>query len=295
MTRESPALHFNIFSILLFLLEVKFGNAFISCYDERKNFLRMLLLFFFAFLAGIATILAPCIWPLLPIILSATADGKKWKPLGIVTGIGGVFTLSTLLLASLFKTIPLEPADLRIVGVGIIGFFGLMLLVPAWGRVFEFFIARITSLGGTTLHQKGKGFFSGLILGSALGVIWSPCAGPILGTVATLAASQPIHWALVLLTLVFVAGVVTPLYFLAVLGQKVFKRLHGITPYTGFIQRIFGGIMILAAVMLYTGYDQVLKSKAVETYPACEAVTNPFESNPLVEEGLQTLRLRGQE
>ncbi len=252
----------------------------------------MLILFFFTFLSGVATIVAPCIWPLLPIILSATADGKKWKPLGIVTGIGVVFTLSTLFLSYLLTLIPFDPANLRIVSVIIISLFGVILIVPQWATVFERLMGRLTRFSGYYLHREGRGFLSGLVVGSTLGFVWSPCAGPILGTVATLAANYPLNWTIVLLTTVFVAGVVVPLYGLALLGQQVFSHLRSVTPYTGFIQQLFGIVMIVAAILLYTGYDQILKSRAVEKYPVCEVVTNPFESHPRVEEALQTLRVR---
>lgn len=252
----------------------------------------MLILFFFTLLAGVATIVAPCIWPLLPIILSATITGGKRKPLGIVTGISVAFLFATLALSYLIRIIPFDPETLRLVGVGVIGFFGMTLIVPSLGRWLEARVSRLMNFGGRTLHLQGDGFWSGLLVGMALGLVWSPCAGPILATVATLAATQALDWTVVLLALTFVVGVAIPLYFLALLGQRLLAGTRRLSPYTGMIQRVFGVIMLAAAIIIYTGYDKTLQTKLIETYPVCGVVLNSFETNPWVLEELKKLRFR---
>lgn len=83
----------------------------------------MIALFFFTFLSGIVTIFAPCIWPILPIVLSSGVSGEKKKPLGLVTGLAVSFIFFTLTLATIVKVIPFDPEVLRYLAVVIIGFF----------------------------------------------------------------------------------------------------------------------------------------------------------------------------
>lgn len=85
----------------------------------------MLILLLFAFLSGLVTILAPCIWPLLPIILSSSATGDKGKPFGITLGIVLSFALFTLAISYLITIIPFDPNILRLFAVVVIAFLGI--------------------------------------------------------------------------------------------------------------------------------------------------------------------------
>ncbi|MEP7162265.1 MAG: cytochrome c biogenesis protein DipZ [Candidatus Moraniibacteriota bacterium] len=255
----------------------------------------LILLLFFTFLSGVVTILAPCIWPLLPIILSASASGGHRKPLGIVTGIAVSFTFFTLSLSYILKIIPFDPDNLRLFGVVIIAFLGLVLVIPALGKRMEGLVSRLSSFGGRFLGQSGTGFGSGFITGFALGIVWSPCAGPILATVATLAATQAVNAAVVLVTVAFVAGVAVPLYVFALVGQKLLTKTRALSPYTARIQQVFGVIMILAALAIYTGYDRTLQTKLLDTFPSYGSFLNQFEKNETVKQELENLQNPKQE
>src|SRR3989344_5814605 len=140
----------------------------------------MIILLLFAFISGLVTILAPCIWPLLPIILSSTTTGGRAKPLGITLGIITSFAFFTLTISYLVKIIPFDPDILRLFAVLIIGFLGLTLIIPALVQIVEGWVSRFSGkLSGLTKSQD-QGFKGGLITGLALGIVWSPCAGPIL-------------------------------------------------------------------------------------------------------------------
>ena len=255
----------------------------------------MALLLVFAFLAGLVTIFVPCIWPILPIVLSAGASGGEKKPLGIVTGLSVSFMIITLLLASVVKVIPFDPDVLRFFAVGIIGFLGLTLIVPALGARLETMVSRLGGLGGRFTNRSGTGFGSGFITGFALGLVWSPCAGPILATIATLAATQAVSFNVVLITLAFVVGVALPLFVLALLGQKVLAKTRFFSQYTKRIQQVFGGVMILAALAIYTGYDRTLQTKILDSFPSYGSFLNQFEKNDAVKKRLDELKNTKQE
>src|SRR5687767_8228828 len=112
----------------------------------------MLILIIFAFIAGIVTILSPCIFPLLPIILtSATASGKS-RPWGIVLGFIFSFTLFTLFLSTLVNLIGIPGDLLRNLSIIFVLFFGITLLIPQFQAWSEILFARLTPLAGN--NQK---------------------------------------------------------------------------------------------------------------------------------------------
>src|SRR5215210_1353746 len=147
----------------------------------------MVLLIVFAFVAGIGTALSPCVLPVLPIALSAGATGGSRRPLGIVTGLALSFTFVAVALVYVIHALGLPNDLLRNIAIaGLIGF-GLALAVPPVGDRLEAWLSRIVRV-----HPRvgGEGFGSGFLLGLGLGVVYTPCAGPILAGVITLSASQ---------------------------------------------------------------------------------------------------------
>ncbi|MBP9728461.1 MAG: cytochrome c biogenesis protein CcdA [Candidatus Moranbacteria bacterium] len=250
----------------------------------------MILLIFFAFLSGVVTIFSPCIWPILPIVLSATVSGGERKPLGIIMGLMFSFTLFTLLITSLLKVVPVSADAFRLMAVVVISVMGLSLVVPAMGRYIESLISRLSERSGGRL-QKRQGFKGGFVTGFALGIVWSPCAGPILATVATVAATQTLSIAVVLVTVAFVLGVGIPLFILALLGQHLLIRTRALSVYTQRIQQVFGVVMIVSAIALYLGFDIFLQTKFSE-FCTQNGITifDQFQTNPLVTDELEILR-----
>lgn len=250
----------------------------------------MFILLGFAFLSGLVTILAPCIWPLLPIVLSYSSSGKGYlKPLGVTLGIILSFALFTLSLSYLVKIFGLNVNVLRVVAVIIISFLGLTLLIPSLASRIESIVSKIGSLFGPSSPQPETGFWGGLITGLSLGMVWSPCAGPILAAIATLAATRQVSWQIILVTMVYVVGIGIPLFALAYGGRQIITKTRFISAYTGRIQQVFGAIMILTAVAIYTNYDKVIEAKLLNIFPQFGQALNKFESNSAVKQQLARL------
>ena len=251
----------------------------------------MTLLLLFAFLSGLVTIAAPCIWPLLPIILSSSATGGHRRPLGITLGIISSFTVLTLSLAYIVRIIPFDTEILRYIAVVIIGILGFTLIIPQAGAALESFVSKLSNkLKPTQQNTDTDGFQSGLLTGLSLGIVWTPCAGPILATIATLAATQAVTLNLILVTLVYVTGVGIPLFFFATAGQYVFTKSRMMNKYTGIIQQVFGVLMILTALSIATGYDRKLQVQLLDAFPSYSSFLNKLESNNSVEQGLDKLK-----
>ena len=248
----------------------------------------MLLLLFFAFLSGLVTIAAPCIWPLLPIILSTTTTGGHRKPLGITIGVVTSFGILTLFLSSLIAILPFNANILRYIAVIVIGFLGVTLLIPRLSGILEGWVSRLSSK--FQIHNESTGFSSGLFTGLALGVIWAPCAGPILATIATLAATQKISIALIFVTLFYCIGVGIPLFLFATLGRNLFTKSKFLSQYLGRIQQVFGVILIIMAVLIAFNYDILLEAKLLNYFPSYSQFLNNLEGNSAVTQQLNQLK-----
>src|SRR3989344_7972248 len=172
----------------------------------------MVVLLIFSFVAGLTTILAPCIWPLLPIILSSSTSGGHRKPIGITLGIMVSFAFFTLSISTLVMFFHFDPNILRVIAAIVIAFLGFTMIIPRLLIFYEGLITKISSVIGRGDIAQHHGFFGGFITGLSLGIIWSPCAGPILATIATLGATQQVSFQVVLLTLAYVVGVGIPLF-----------------------------------------------------------------------------------
>ena len=117
----------------------------------------MLFLLFFSFLAGFATILAPCIWPLLPLVLSVSSTGGKRKPFGLTLGVMTSFSLFTLFVSYLERFLHIDANVFRLVAVIIIGLLGISLLFPALGAKFETWINNVLQPLQNKLQGQGEG------------------------------------------------------------------------------------------------------------------------------------------
>lgn len=252
----------------------------------------MEILFIFAFISGLLTILAPCIWPLLPLILSTTATGGRKKPLGVVLGVVLSFTIFTLGISYLVRAIGLDPNSLRILAVVVITLIGLMLVFPAVGARVEVLVGRLGNLVKLP-KQGGDGFGAGLVTGLALGVVWSPCAGPILATIATLAATRSVSAETVVMTLTYSAGVGIPLFFFATFGRNFLTKGRFLSAYTGRIQQFLGTVMIVMAIAIWTNYDKVIQVKLLDIFPAYSRFLYKLEESKAVRRELG--RLKGEE
>src|SRR5215467_11542294 len=123
----------------------------------------MMILLLFAFVSGLVTILAPCIWPLLPRVLSSSSPGGKRKPFGITLGIVTSFSCFTLTIPYLVKGINLNPDLPRFLAVVIIGFLGFLMAIPALSVKLEGGLSRLSSCFSYTTKPTSTGLLGGLL------------------------------------------------------------------------------------------------------------------------------------
>jgi cytochrome c biogenesis protein CcdA/thiol-disulfide isomerase/thioredoxin len=249
----------------------------------------MIVLILFSLLSGLVTVLSPCILPVLPIVLSSTLTGGKRRPLGVVTGLIISFSIFTLLISQIVSLLGLSANVLRLAAVVIIGILGLSLIMPGLNTRIEKLFSRLPGLvkQGET---QGSGFGSGLLTGASLGLIWAPCAGPILAAITTLAATQAVSLGSVLVVVAYAIGAGVPLLAIAYGGRNLMQRVPFLVHNTLRIQRVFGVVMILTAALIAFNVDTMVTAWAADLVPASwTAQLNRFESSQAVTSQLSSL------
>lgn len=251
----------------------------------------MILLILFSFLAGVVTILSPCILPVLPVILSGGVTSGRSKPFGIIAGFVLSFTFFTLFLSAIVKATGLSADALRGVSVFVILAFGLSLVIPGLQTKVERLFSRLAVK--TPIVNKGDGFFGGLLIGLSLGLIWTPCVGPILASIITLAASNTIAAGSVAITFAYALGTAVPMMVIMSGGRTLLAKVPWLLTNTANIQRIFGILMIVTAFSIFSNFDRRFQAYILEKFPGYGVGLTKLEDNKAVKDELLKLKEKG--
>ena len=247
----------------------------------------MALLVIFAILAGAGTALTPCVLPVLPALLSASASGGRRRPLGVIAGLVLTHTITIVALASVIDGVGLADGFARTVAIVVLAGFGLALLWPRLGLLVERAFAPLQRLGP---RSPGTGFWSGMLVGGALGFLYAPCAGPILAAVISVSATQGTSADLVFLALAYGAGSATVLLLFAFGGRRVVERVRR-AGYGPTVQHALGALLIGTAVAMAAELDVRFQTVLANELPS--VVSNPtgaIERSAGVERRLADLR-----
>ena len=254
----------------------------------------MTVLLAFAFVSGVITILSPCILPVLPIVLSGSIGGGKARPFGVLAGFVISFTVFTLTLSAIVHALGIPADALRVVAVVLIVLFGIVMLVPRLRDGFELLASRIASRGaqpgaaGASTTRRA-GFWSGLIVGLSLGLVWTPCVGPIMASVISLALTQHVNGGSVFITLAYTLGTSIPMLAVMLGGRALLNKVPALTRNTANIQKGFGVLMILMGVAIGFGWDRRFQTAVLRAFPNYGAGLTAIEKAPTVSTALKSL------
>ena len=246
----------------------------------------MLILIAFAFLAGIITILSPCILPILPIVLSGSF-GSKRKPLGIVIGFILSFTLFTLFLSAVVKATGISADALRSLSIIIILIFGISLILPQFQVFMEKIFSRLSSKFAVTGNHEG--FHGGVFIGLSLGLVWTPCVGPIIASVITLAATSSVNFAAFFITFSYALGTAVPMFAIMIGGRSLLQKVPWLLPNTTKIQKAFGILMILTAVGIFLNIDRKFQVFILDKFPSYGTGLTKIEDNAAVKNQIEKI------
>jgi cytochrome c biogenesis protein CcdA/thiol-disulfide isomerase/thioredoxin len=213
----------------------------------------MITLIVVGFLAGVITSISPCVLPVLPVILAA-ANGpeapprglrprRSRRPYGVVAGLVISFSGSTLFGSLVLSELHLPQDLLRDIGIAMLVIIGLSLIIEPVGRVIEAPFARIR---GPKVKPNGNG----IVLGLGLGLLFVPCAGPVLATIAVVGATHHVGFRAVVLTVAYGVGAGGPLLVIALAGNAIARRTAALRQRARTIRITAGVVMIVIAALI---------------------------------------------
>jgi cytochrome c biogenesis protein CcdA/thiol-disulfide isomerase/thioredoxin len=275
----------------------------------------MALLLVVAFIAGLVTAVSPCVLPILPIVLATGADGDRRRPYLVITGLIASFSFFTIASVGVIEALHLPSNVLRYAAIAVIALFGLTLLVPGLTRWFERLTARLPGVG-VRLARAGQGsgaviatsaypytdpdsvaplsttpptrrsVAAGLMTGVGLGLVWTPCAGPILGAITSLAVTAPGSTATFALVVVYAIGAGLPLLGIAMGGRAAIARLR-LRSASAWAARALGILVLATSGLMAVGADTALSADLTGALPNWTGTLQTIERSNQVRTALQ--------
>ena len=223
-----------------------------------------------AFLAGILTILSPCVLPLAPILASGAIAQHRLGPAALALGLATSFSLVGLFVATVGFSLNLDGEVLRRVGAALMIAIGLVLVTPRLQRAVANAAAPVSNWANArTASVTGDGLLGQAGLGALLGVVWSPCVGPTLGAATILAAQGDDLFSVAIVMAAFGLGAAIVLIAIGYAARSLLvrhrARLHGAGEGG---KRFLGAALLLAGLLVLSGLDRVVEAFLVDISPA---------------------------
>jgi len=227
-------------------------------------------MFVFAFLAGVFSILSPCVLPLIPIALGSAVSEHRAGPVALAAGLTISFVTIGMFVATIGYSLGLDNGIFRSISAVMLMAIGSILIVPR-------FQARLATAAGPFSNwadQRFGGFSpAGLkgqfALGLLLGAIWSPCVGPTLGAASLMAAQGENLAQAALVMVIFGIGAAVPVMALGLVSQAGMMRWRNRMLATGRTGKLLLGLVLLTVgAVIITGMDKAIETSLVQASPA---------------------------
>lgn len=221
------------------------------------------------FLAGAASVLSPCVLPLIPILIASAVSKHRFGTLALAGGLSLSFAAVGTVLANLGANAGLDPELFRRVAAALMTVFGIVMLSARLSARFAMLSARVGNLGqGALSSLSGDGLASQFGIGFVLGLVWSPCVGPTLGAATTLAAQGSHLGQIALLMMVFGLGAAAPLVVLGGTSRASLLRSRGLLASLGRVSKTaLGTLFVVLGVVVLLGYDRNVESALLSVSP----------------------------
>ncbi|MER9235801.1 cytochrome c biogenesis CcdA family protein [Mesorhizobium sp. M0622] len=222
-----------------------------------------------ALLAGILSILSPCVLPLLPVILTGALAEHRLAPLALAAGVAVSFTAIGVFVATIGFSIGLDMTVFRSAAAVLLILVGAVLLVPRFQTQFAVAAGPVSNwtqsrFGGVSTSGISGQFGVGLLLGA----VWTPCIGPTLGAASIMAARGENLGMVVLTMLAFGIGTSLPLLALALMSREALLRWRGLMlGASSGIKMVLGALLVIAGAMTLTGFDRTFQTGLERALP----------------------------
>jgi cytochrome c-type biogenesis protein len=222
-----------------------------------------------SFLAGVLSVLSPCVLPLLPIVLGTAASESRLGPVGLAAGLAISFTIIGLFVATIGFAAGIDTGVFRLVSAILLITVGVVLLVPKLQVQFALAAAPVSNWAGGCADNFTPGSVAGQFgLGLLLGAVWSPCVGPTLGAASVLAAKGEDLGQVALTMVAFGVGAAVPLMLLGLVSREAMMRWRGRLMETGKMGKtLLGVLLVTVGLLVATNVDKRLETILVDASP----------------------------
>lgn len=232
-----------------------------ACFRSRI----IMFLFIISFLSGVLTVLAPCVLPLIPVIVggSVGAGFSKTKALVVTSSLGVSVVLFTLLLKASTAFVNIPPSAWQWISGAIIIFFGLVTIFPiVWEKIP--FVSVINRRSNTVMASgfKQQNFLGDILIGASLGQVFSTCSPTYFIVLATVLPSQPLVGLSYLIA--YALGLCLMLLVVAFVGQVIIQKLGVAADPRGWFKKVIGILFVLVGIAIITGFDKDLQTKILD-------------------------------
>lgn len=222
-----------------------------------------------AFVAGILSILSPCVLPLIPIVFGTAQSRHPLGPVALAAGLAASFTIIGMFVATIGYSLGLDGDVFRRSGGLLLAVVGAVLLVPAAQTRLSLASGAI----GSWADRRAAGVESwGLggqaLLGALLGLVWVPCVGPTLGAASVLAAQEEHLAQVAFVMFAFAIGAAVPLTALGVASRGLKQRMAPALRRFGRTGKsLFGGFLVVLGVLIVTDLDRMMEAYLTQASP----------------------------
>ncbi|MEL6819309.1 MAG: cytochrome c biogenesis CcdA family protein [Pseudomonadota bacterium] len=223
----------------------------------------------FAYLAGLLTLINPCVLPVLPIVLISALNASRYGPVALAAGMSFTFIVFGVLVTAFGSSIGLTQDRLAQIGALLMIAFGTLLIVPMFAKRFELATAGIASGADAQMNNVDTGSLRGQFIGGLLlGTVWSPCIGPTLGGAIALASQGGNLGYVALIMAFFALGVST---FTIGLGMGARESIRArAQAFRGLAERskpIIGAAFITIGLMLFFQIHHIIEGWLLNIMP----------------------------
>lgn len=219
--------------------------------------------------AGGLTTLSPCVLPLLPLVVGSAMQGNRLAPVAMGVGMAGSFALIGMALGAVGPALGIDVDTVRTAGAAMLIAFAVVMLVPALGERFARSMLPIASgAHAASARLDGRSLHGALLLGAVLGLVWSPCSGPLLGAALTLTATEGgVARGGTMLGL-FGIGAAVPLVAVAYASRSGFAGVRDrVLARIERVRHVFAVLLGATGIAILTGFDKRLEAAVVRWLP----------------------------
>jgi len=215
-----------------------------------------------AIAAGMVTVISPCILPVLPIIIGRSLSTHRFGPLVLITGLVAGFAIAGSLIGITAQWLGGLMSILRSASLALLFGLGFLTLFPNWSyRIF----------GALPIQQwiqdpSAIGLWGEFWIGTQLGLLWTPCAGPVLSSILLLAINQHWHQSLGLL-MAYGFGAACPMLAIAYGGKTIAQRFVILRSRSSQLTRIGGALIVMTAIAILLGWDVQIQLLLAPLFP----------------------------